>query len=62
MGRIMIIHHKDSIWYVSHDNSKSSEFDTYEEMQRALIMCNLPDISSLRKIKSSKNHKRYVPM
>lgn len=58
----MIIHHKDSTWYVSNDNSKSSEFNTYAEMQRALIMCNLPDISSLRKIKSSKNHKRYVPM
>lgn len=58
----MIIHHKDSKWYVTNDESKSSEFDTYEEMQRALLMCNLPDISSLRKIKSSQNHKRYVPM
>lgn len=58
----MIIHHNNSKWYVTNDESKSSEFDTYEEMQRALLMCNLPDISSLRKIKSSQNHKRYVPM
>lgn len=58
----MIIHHKANKWYVTNDESKSSEFDTYEEMQRALIMCNLPDTSSLRKIKSSQNHKRYVPM
>lgn len=58
----MIIHNKANKWYVTNDESKSSEFDTYEEMQRALLMCNLPDISSLRKIKSSQNHKRYVPM
>lgn len=58
----MIIHHNNSKWYVTNDESKSSEFDTYEEMQRTLLMCNLPDISSLRKIKSSQNHKRYVPM
>ena len=58
----MIIHNKESKWYVTNDTSRSSEFDSYEELQHALLMLNLPTFANLRKIKSSQNHKRYVPM
>lgn len=58
----MIIHNKANKWYVTNDTSRSSEFDSYEELQHALLMFNLPTFANLRKIKSSQNHKRYVPM
>lgn len=56
----MIIHKNNGYWYITDHGSISTMFKSYEEMRSVVISCNLPEISQLVRIDSSKEHKRFI--